>query len=196
MKGMYILILLILILASSNIGCTDKEKENQEKPMIGITNAHWYFAYNRFINPDYVFFLFNASEGININPEQHSFYIGYWDETVSVLRKFDFNNRTYDERGNPHGGDRNASFDYTADGNKLWNEGEIIAFDRPKKEMNLKVEIGRPYRVLIKNSQEEIIWEADWFIWERGIPLIGGIYWQYVEVNGNYTNFKNSPSSL
>ena len=103
------------------------------------------------------FFLIRAGAGTNINPTRYGFYVR---EKGMPLNKLDQGIRTYsnDIMRTPRGGDRNGTYDYTADGD-LWNQGEYIGFDMPKNEMDIEIVDGGVYEVMIKGPQGDSVFQ-------------------------------------
>jgi len=99
------------------------------------------------------FFTLKAHENTQIDPERLSFYVA---EKEHSPIKLDLGIRTYDGNGNPSGGDRNGTYDWTAD-NQLWTEGEYIGFDMPTIDMNISIVDGNIYEVIIKNLGNKVI---------------------------------------
>ena len=104
------------------------------------------------------FFTIYGGIYIDIDPIKYSFYIAERNETPKQLN---FDIRTYDRNGNPTGGDRNGTFDYTKDGNKIMTEGEYIGFDMPKKDMGFDVVDGNRYDIFIMNHENDLVYVGD-----------------------------------
>ena len=111
------------------------------------------------------FFLIRAGSGTNINPARYGFYVG---EKGMPLKKLDQDIRTYsnDIMNVPRGGDRNGTYDYSADGD-LWNAGEYIGFDMPKKEMGIEIANGGVYEVMIRNPQGDSVFQRTFVYQEQ-----------------------------
>ena len=102
------------------------------------------------------FFILKAQGNTNIDPERLSFHVA---EKGYPIIKLDFDQRTYDSYGNPSGGDRNRTYNWTVDG-ELWSEGEYIGFDMPTKDMNIEIVDGNTYEVIIKNPKGELVFKG------------------------------------
>ncbi len=100
------------------------------------------------------FFIIRAGKGVDIDPARHSFYVA---EKGYAPKKLDFSERQ-NIGGQPAGGDRNVTFDWTVDGD-LWSDREYLGFDMPMEDMGINIANGNVYEVMIKNQKGEIIFK-------------------------------------
>ena len=123
------------------------------------------------------FFLVRAEKGIDLNPGKHSFWVT--EEGYSPRRlDFSFRDHSQDSMRTPEGGDRNATYRYdervkegrwpempSEDRNERWTDGEYLGFDMPCDDMGIDVLTGNKYEVMIKNSNNNILWR-DTFVYK------------------------------
>lgn len=93
------------------------------------------------------FFIIKPVKGPAVDPRWSVFYLG---EKGHSPHQLDFEVRKYDHNGKPSGGDLNASYSYTEDGNDLWNNGEYIGFDMPQGSRSLDIKEGMVFEVLLR----------------------------------------------
>ena len=105
------------------------------------------------------FFLIRAGKGVDLDPSRHSFFV---NEKGYSPKKLDFSERQY-IGGQPAGGDRNVTFDWTVGGD-LWSDQEYLGFDMPMEDMGINIAEGKVYEVMIKNPQGEVIFK-DTFVY-------------------------------
>lgn len=160
-------VLMIIIVAIGLYGNYKLLSTNEEP------NPHFHFMYFQFEDGPNIddehgcFFILRAKHEVNIsNPTMYSFYVSefyrpYEDKRIhGITFRLNFSERYY-VNGVPMGGDRNASYDWWTNGSS-WTDDECIGFDMPKKEMNINIENGNWYEVIIKNAMDEIIY-CDYF---------------------------------
>ena len=102
------------------------------------------------------FFLLRAGAGVDIDPSRYAFYVS---EKGYSPHKLDLEVRTNDNLGNPTGGDRNGTYDWTVDG-ELWSGGEYLGFDMPTEDMGIDIVDGNIYEVMIKNPKGVVIFRG------------------------------------
>ena len=108
---------------------------------------------------------FDVQDGDNINSTRGCFFIikpvkgpavdtrwcaFYWCEKGHSPHTLNFEVRKYDDNGKPSGGDLNASYNYTEDGNDLWNIGEYIGFDMPQDYTSFEMKEGMVFEVILR----------------------------------------------
>lgn len=93
------------------------------------------------------FFVLLAEKGVDIDPSKYSFYVSKLQYSPNKLDLNEYRNNTVTN--------------YTADGNNIWNEGEIIGFNMPKEDIDIEINDGMQYDVLIKNSKSENVFRND-----------------------------------
>jgi len=98
------------------------------------------------------FFIIKPVKGPAVDPRWCAFY---WCEKGHSPHTLDFEVREYDDNGKPSGGDLNASYNYTEDGNDLWDIGEYIGFDMPNEDAGINIIDGNIYEVAIKNFEND-----------------------------------------
>lgn len=150
-----VVLILVLVLGITMIGSDNKKKDN--------TMYFWVDEGANINDTNGGFFVIRAEKNVNINPVNYSFYVA---EKGKEPHRLDFDIRTYENGDIPSGGDRNGTYDYTTDGNNLWNDGEIIAFDMPMKHRGIEIKSGNIYVVSIKDPEGELTYR-DTFIYGR-----------------------------
>ena len=110
------------------------------------------------------FFLIHAEEGVNIDPNEYSFFVAEYGYSP---KKLDMNIRAYMDAApygpDPSSGDLNRTYDWTLDG-ELWSEREYIGFDMPKDNMGIRIRDGVIYEVNLKNPKGTVVYR-DTFIY-------------------------------
>ena len=173
MKTRYLILSLLVILSFIMMGCDDK-KEGNGTNAFGPDDTDEgvviiYFTLDDGMNMDEergCFFLIRAGKGVDIDPSRYSFYVS---EVGYSPKKLDFALREYNDY-DPYdpklnSGDRNASYNYEIEG-KLWSDGEYLGFDMPMRDMNIDIQNGNIYEVMIKNPKNEVIY-SDTFVYSR-----------------------------
>lgn len=126
----------------------------------GVTILHFTLEDGRNTDDTHgCFFLIRAGKGVDLDPARHSFYVA---EKGYSPKKLDFSERQY-IGGQPAGGDRNVTFDWTVGGD-LWSDQEYLGFDMPMEDMGINIAEGKVYEVMIKNPQGEVIFK-DTFVY-------------------------------
>ncbi len=95
------------------------------------------------------FFRLKAGNGTNVDPRDYWFMVsvkGYSPRKLNIS----FREYANDSCSTPFGGDLNSSFDWNED-DMRWTEGEYIGFDMPMDKVNLTVQDGMTYEVIITN---------------------------------------------
>jgi len=112
------------------------------------------------------FFTIRAGMGTNIDPGRYSFYVA---ENGHSPNKLDFAIREYRDYApydpEPDSGDRNRSYDHRIYGD-MWSDGEYIGFDMPMEDLNIDINDGGQYEVLIKNSEGSVVLQ-DIFVYKE-----------------------------
>ena len=106
------------------------------------------------------FFTIRAGMGTNIDPGRYSFSVA---EMGYSPKKLDFAIREYRDY-TPYdpesdSGDRNKSYDYGMDGD-MWSDGEYIGFDMPMEDMNIDIQEGYQYEVMVRNSKSAAVFRG------------------------------------
>ena len=105
------------------------------------------------------FFTIRAGMRTNIDPTRYSFSVaeaGYSPQKLNFAIREYRDYAPYDPE--PDSGDRNKSYDYGMNGD-MWGDGEYIGFDMPMEDMNIKINDGGQYEVLIRNSRGTVIYQ-------------------------------------
>ena len=112
------------------------------------------------------FFTIRAGMGTDIDPSRYSFYVA---ENGHSPKKLDFAIREYRDYEpydpEPDSGDRNRSYDHRMYGD-MWSDGEYIGFDMPMEDMNIDINDGSQYEVLIMNSEGSVVLQ-DVFVYKE-----------------------------
>ena len=112
------------------------------------------------------FFLIKAGKGVDLDPSRYSFYV---TEKGFSPHSLDFNKRLYND-ADPYGprldsGDLNGSYNWKEEGDLL-SDGEYIGFDMPMPDMNIDIQEGNLYEVMIKNPKGERVY-SDTFVYKQ-----------------------------
>ena len=153
--GILVLVILVGVFDMWVITLADTE-EGVSPPWFTIEDGH-----NTNDSRGCFFIIMVMSRGEDIDSFEHSFFVS---EKGYAPKELDFSERQYIE-GQPVGGDRNATFEWTQT-DDIQSYQEYVGFDMPMEDMGINITDGNVYEVLIINPESVVIFK-DTFVYSK-----------------------------